>query len=1009
MAGIFEILAGVTIIGILLYYYLTSTFNFWKSRGVKGPEPIPIFGNIKDLMLQQKTMPEFLIDLCNKYRNEPYIGVFFRSTPILILTDPQLLKDIMIKDFSSFSQRGTAVTEKAEPLSQHLLFLDTARWRPLRNKLSPAFTSGKLKEMFPLIIECSQHLKEYLDKMPENEFVEIRELTAKFTTDVIGNCAFGIEMNALTDEDSEFRRMGRKIFKMTLGKLFKFRLRESFPTLYNELGFLFHDTYQTSFFVNIVKETMEHRIKNNIVRHDFINILKELKDDPTKLSEDIELTDTMCAAQAFVFFAAGFETSSTTMSNALYELAQNHEIQDKVRQEIHEELEKNNGILKYEMIKKMSYLHAVFQETLRKYPPGMILFRECLPQSYTFEGTKLTIPKKQKILIPVVAIHRNPEIYPKPDVFDPERFLNEDNSINETTYLPFGRGPRNCIGERFAVVQTKVGLITFLRNYEVDVCEKTEIPYPFSPSAFMLQPKNGIYLKFTSYCNQTVYFKMLGIFEILCSIVGIILFCYYYSTATFDFWKVRGVKGPKPIPLFGNAKNLILRNAPSARYIIEICNLYKNEPYIGIFYKRTPILILKDPLLVNDVMIKDFSSFPQRGAPMAVEVEPLSQHIVLLEAERWRPLRAKLSASFSTGKLKDMFHLIRECSENLEQYLNKIPDNSNVDVYDIAAKFTIDMVGNCIFGIKMNALTDEQSEFCLMGKEIFKNSWKNLIKFRLREAFPNFYNKLSFLMHDTKETSFFINLVEEIIQHRIKNNIVRHDFINILKELKENPKKLGIEFELTDVLCAAQAYVFFGAGYETSSLTISHALYELAQHHDIQDKLREEIREEFEKNGGTVIFESINTMKYLHAVYQETLRKYPTGMIIYRECTAPCYTFEKTKLTIPKNQKILIPVIAMHHNPDIYPNPDIFDPERFLIENNLINETTYLPFGKGPRNCIGARLAVFQTKIGLATFLRNHKVDLCEKTDIPYSFGQSTFLFTPKNGIYLKISQFHKD
>ncbi|XP_043490921.1 probable cytochrome P450 6a13 isoform X2 [Polistes fuscatus] len=339
----------------------------------------------------------------------------------------------------------------------------------------------------------------------------------------------------------------------------------------------------------------------------------------------------------------------------------------------------------------------------------------------------------------------------------------------------------------------------------------------------------------------------------------------------------------------------------------------------------------------------------------------------------------------------------------------RIPDNSDVEVCDVTAKFTIDVVGYCIFGIKMNALIDEQSEFRIISREIFKDSLKSLVKFRLREAFPTFYNKLAFLMHDTRQTSFFVNLVEQTIQHRIKNNIVRNDFINILKELKENPKKFGIEFELTELLCAAQAYVFFGAGFETSSLTISHALYELAQHHEIQDKLRQEIKEEFERNSGTIKFESVKTMKYLHAVYQETLRKYPTGMVIYRECTAPSYTFKSTGLTVPKYQKMIIPVIALHHNPDIYPNPDVFDPQRFLTENDLINETTYLPFGRGPRNCIGARLAVIQTKVGLATFIRNHKVDLCKKTEIPYSFGQSMFLFQPKNGVYLKIMKFHEN
>lgn len=220
----------------------------------------------------------------------------------------------------------------------------------------------------------------------------------------------------------------------------------------------------------------------------------ELRDNPDKLGNEIELTDSLLTAQAFVFFVAGFETSSSTMSNALYELALHQDVQDKLRKEIREEYAKNDGTIKYESIKTMPYLHAVFQETLRKYPVGLLLSRECLAPSYTFEGTKLTIHKNQKIIIPVIALHQNENVFPNPDVFDPERFTN-DEKYDEGIFMPFGRGPRNCIGERFAVYQTKIGLMTLLRNHKVEVCEKTGIPYIFDPRAFLLAPKGGVNLK----------------------------------------------------------------------------------------------------------------------------------------------------------------------------------------------------------------------------------------------------------------------------------------------------------------------------------------------------------------------------------------------------------------------------------------------------------------------------------------------------------------------------------
>lgn len=159
-------------------------------------------------------------------------------------------------------------------------------------------------------------------------------------------------------------------------------------------------------------------------------------------------------------------------------------------------------------------------ETLRKYPPATFLMRQST-SSYTFDGTKINIPKGVPVWIPVYAIHRDSNIYPNPDGFDPGRFKEEvAESRNTMSYLPFGDGPRKCIGtkeysklssrdakekmclfffaaSRFAVYQTKVGLVKILRKYRIDVCEKTQIPYANDPKAFLLTPRGGIYLRIT--------------------------------------------------------------------------------------------------------------------------------------------------------------------------------------------------------------------------------------------------------------------------------------------------------------------------------------------------------------------------------------------------------------------------------------------------------------------------------------------------------------------------------
>nr|UEN71149.1 cytochrome P450 4AV17 [Meteorus pulchricornis] len=487
-----ELLICFTTLLAALYYYLTSNFDFWTSRNVKGPKPIPIFGTVKDIMFNKYSIGSYLKSIYDQYPNEPMIGIYTHHEPVLVLNDMEMIKTILIKDFKSFVDRGMGMHEKYEPLTAHLFNLEPKRWRPLRTKLSPVFTSGKLREMFYLLIECANQLDTYLEKV-DGKSVDIREISAKFMTDTIGVCAFGLQANALADEDSTFRKMGKRIFENSLKNAFKFRLRNFAPRIFDIIGGYLVDNELTQFFLDLTRDTVEFRKKNGVNRHDFIDLLMALQNEPSKV-DDIELTNSLMAAELFVFFIAGFETSSSTSSNCLFELAQNHGIRDKLRKEIHEELSKTEGVVTYEGIKNMQYLDKVVNETLRKYPPVPVLMRKST-SPYTFPGTKVSIPVDTKVWIPIFATQRDPKYYPNPDVFDPERFSDEAMKTRpHMTFLSFGEGPRNCIGARFGRMQTKVALVKILQNYTVDVSDKTDKNYEINQKMFLLTPKNGIYL-----------------------------------------------------------------------------------------------------------------------------------------------------------------------------------------------------------------------------------------------------------------------------------------------------------------------------------------------------------------------------------------------------------------------------------------------------------------------------------------------------------------------------------
>ena len=156
-----------TLLAVLywFYRYLIKNYDFWEKLHVVGPKPTLFFGNYKDVVLNKIHIADKGKEIYDSYPNEPAIGVYEGRKPVLMLKDPEMLKDVLIKSFPTFADRGYNVHEFVDPLTQNLFFLNFNKWKPLRQKLTPVFTSGKLKEMFYLVNGCGEHFEHYLDKL----------------------------------------------------------------------------------------------------------------------------------------------------------------------------------------------------------------------------------------------------------------------------------------------------------------------------------------------------------------------------------------------------------------------------------------------------------------------------------------------------------------------------------------------------------------------------------------------------------------------------------------------------------------------------------------------------------------------------------------------------------------------------------------------------------------------------------------------------------------------------
>lgn len=246
---------------------------------------------------------------------------------------------------------------------------------------------------------------------------------------------------------------------------------------------------------------MKYRTEHKIVRNDLINLLMDAKG--ISVSENSpkpvrEWTDEELVSQCFLFFFAGFEGVSTAMSFTAHELMANPDIQRRLMREIEDVKASLDGKpVTYEALRGMKYLDAVVNETLRKWPGAPDIDRVCNEDYVVEDGDnkKVVIKKDEVVIIPVVGIHYDPEFFPNPEVFDPDRFYENGNEINEFNFMPFGVGPRKCIANRFALMEIKVILFNLLCNFTIRKGEKSHIPMVLDTAGFQLKAKYGYWVK----------------------------------------------------------------------------------------------------------------------------------------------------------------------------------------------------------------------------------------------------------------------------------------------------------------------------------------------------------------------------------------------------------------------------------------------------------------------------------------------------------------------------------
>ncbi|CAF1289098.1 unnamed protein product [Rotaria magnacalcarata] len=481
----------IALLMVCIYYF----YRVWKNNiflriGIPGPARIPFLGEI--INVTRKGMRTNDTDLIRKYGK--VVGIHEGTTPTILLADPDLLRNVLIRDSHVFINRRS-IEGVAGPFDHGLTVLKDDQWKNARSIVSPTFSSAKLKAMYTL--------------MNETKIFNINQLSGQYTLDTISSCLFGIETNSLKNENATLIRHLKKFFTIDFTNIFLYILLIS-PRLAGYLGkkgYSILPKDAIDYVSTIVNHVISRRRQHLETRNDFIQMMiaheQESKDDELT-SEHTEtkhpqqqrgtlkktLTDKEIFSQGLVFLVAGYETTSALLSFFFYFMAIEPVVQEKVYEEIQQEL--GDDEITHEKLSQLQYLDMAINETLRMYPP-FIRFDRVASQDYQLGDYH--IPKGTIINVPVYSIHHDAEYWPEPEKFIPERFSSAEKAKRHpVTFLPFGDGPRNCIGMRFALLEAKIAIAKTLRVVEFQKCEKTEVPLGLGKVA-VLTPKNGIWVR----------------------------------------------------------------------------------------------------------------------------------------------------------------------------------------------------------------------------------------------------------------------------------------------------------------------------------------------------------------------------------------------------------------------------------------------------------------------------------------------------------------------------------
>ncbi|XP_022909401.2 cytochrome P450 4d2-like isoform X2 [Onthophagus taurus] len=454
----------------LIYWILTFLIYERHLYKFPGPTPWPIIGNALEFGTTTKIMTTLA-----RYRKK-YNGnfrIYMGYDPMVVIIEPKAAEFFLT---NTQLDKSRHYKFSYNWLRNGLLVSNGKYWKNRRRILTPAFHFNILKDYVKIFDTVSDVLIEKL-KPKVNEIVDIFPLSKLTSLDIICEAAMGSSVNALKQSGSSYvksvEEMGKVIIQRIFSALHSIDFIYKFTnTAKNEKKILrvIHN-HSESIISTRKKEFASNNVSSKTKKKQaFLDLLLTYSMEGENLSErDIQ-------EEVDTFMFAGHDTTATSFAFTLYCLSKNERVQNKIIEELDEIYKDDpNRPTTYQDLQDMKYLDLVLKESLRMFPSVPFHFRQ-VTEELSFNG--ITYPKGTTIMIYNLGMHLDENYFKNPHDFYPERFDSENDDVKTRgsfSYIPFSAGPRNCIGQRFAILQLKSSVSKVMRHFRLLPCKDHQL------------------------------------------------------------------------------------------------------------------------------------------------------------------------------------------------------------------------------------------------------------------------------------------------------------------------------------------------------------------------------------------------------------------------------------------------------------------------------------------------------------------------------------------------------